>query len=112
MNENANAVRAEVSIRPNGRVYVGVEARRRLGLDYNDGVRVTFVNRRDNKEVTGYIDSSHHIYCGRSLHETVKHRESGTIHREALVQPTVLSWDDEAGLTDRRSDGHYTLDCK
>ena len=108
-------VGAEVSLRRTGVVYVGVEARERLGIGYNDGVRVSFPQENgEDIVVSGHLDSAHNIRISRATFERVKKtgETTRTIHRDAIVEPLARSWDDQHDLTENRFDGYDRLDCE
>lgn len=113
MGENSpNTVAAEVSIYSSGLLFIGVEARRALGIGLDDTVRVEIPEI--GRVVEGSLNSSNTVYVGTSLFNAVAPIESPkpTQHVEALVQDAGGSWDDNHGLTEERHEGTNSLKAK
>jgi len=113
----SNEVAAEVSLNHDGSVYIGIEAREKLGVGYNDRVRVT-IPRDDSPDVTvnGCLNSANTIAAGISTYREFTSEEEefrGSVkHVEAIVEPQSRTWDEANGLTEVRWDGYNTLDAK
>jgi len=110
-----HSVKAEVSVYYDGRVYIGVKAREKLELGYNDKVTVTIPRQmKDDIEVTGYLNAANSFGCGVDLFRELRGREnsSGPQKVEAIVEKRARTWEDNNGMTKHRYDGYQTLDCK
>lgn len=112
-----NGVAAEVSIHYDGRVYIGVKAKEKLGIGYNDRVHVT-IPRENSPDITasGCLTKADTIGAGSDTYRMVsdKNEESHgtTKHVDAIVEPQSRTWDEAHGLTEVRWDGYNILDAK
>jgi hypothetical protein len=110
--------KAKITVNRNGTLYVGVEVTESHDLQYNDRVRITVPRqKKSDLTYTGCLNKADQISTGsRSTYEILKnvaeYKGGGSFHVEAIVEPVARTWDDENELTDRRSDGCYTLDAK
>ncbi len=115
MEEDSNkTVAAEISVYENGCVYIGLKAKKSLGLLYNDNVEVTIPDI--GRVIEGSLSSSNQICTTQKTVSEVKkfgEQSSGaTWHIEALVQKASGTWDDDHSLTQERSEPYFTLDSK
>lgn len=103
MAQRANKeVAAEVSVRKNGNLYIGIKARDYLDVGYNDEVSVRLHDagpRGSDVTVSGHIDAGGHIYIGtglaRSIHEETESRLTETVHTHATIAPGTGVWEDD-----------------
>lgn len=108
MAEENTTIEAEVSVRNNGSVYLGVKSREMLGVGYNDNVSITFEGEGPSGSditVSGSLDSSSNIYIGKELCNKLGDSYDvgiGTKHINAIVEKADGSWYDDKERTERR----------
>lgn len=102
----ASSVKAQVSVTPGGSLYVGVEARQRLGLGYNDPVRVEFPDSEGFNAFTGFLTTANEFYIGRENARRLRSDDAiGSERLEAVVsRGGSLTWDDVNDLSESRWD--------
>ncbi len=109
-----NAVAAEVSAQKDGSLYIGIEARRKLGVSYNDNIKVEIPSF--GRVVKGAVNSAGSIQAGRDVtseaFESEECRHSATEHIDAIVRKVTGTWDDDHGLTEERHEKVSHLDSK
>lgn len=109
MVEETTKIEAEVSVRENGSVYLGVKAREMISAGYNDEVSITFPNKGPSESdltISGCLDSGNTVYVGRELVRTIMPDDTigATAHVDAIVKKGKKTWydnDDNSG-PDRR----------
>lgn len=112
---NSTEVKAEISVQTNGQMYIGIEAREALGLEYNDKVRVTVPRTGEpDKEYTGFLSSSNQFPTGgqKTWQELRQFNEHSVLHIDAIVEKAHGSWEDDHKLTAERHENCFTLDMK
>lgn len=97
-------VAANISARSDGRLYVGIKARRMLGVGFDDKVKVEIPEA--GRVVEGALDSSGHISVGKEITDSVfaegESRHGSTAHVDAIVKRATGTWDDDHELTEER----------
>jgi len=111
---STNAVAAEVSVQKKGVVYIGIEAMRKLGVGYNDNVKVEIPNI--GRVFEGSLNAANQICVGKEVFDEVKDfgekEQSSTYHIDGIVKKSVGTWDDDHGLTEERHEKVPHLDSK
>lgn len=112
--DSTNEVAAEVSARESGVVYIGIEARRKLGVGYNDKVKVEIPDA--GRVVKGSLNAGHHISVGKSvaseLMDVGEEHQSATARVQGIVKKVSGTWDDDHELTEERHEKVPHLDSK
>lgn len=104
--------KATVSVNHFG-VFVGVKARKALGVRYNDEVRIKFPDV--GISVSGELNSAHRISVKSEIREILKengeHSQGQTWHIDAVVEKTGGSWYDGRDVDEERYNrvSHITL---
>jgi hypothetical protein len=96
-------IEAEISVRKDGSIYVGVKAREMLGVGYNDEITITFREKGPSGSditISGMLDSGNSIYVGKDLTHTIRSDNSEGVlstpeHINAIVAKGNKNWYDE-----------------